>query len=372
MMAYFPKAIMIDVEKADAPGFSGSSNSILAEDYYVLADEIMAIEKFLGINQATQADRANFLNSNPAAQNVLSVLSQLVADVNSLSGNGILTSSGYVHDQQRAIFPEGAWATFLASVPAPDDVSIGVFSTVGFPGSGVISILNDLNVSLTPIGISGTGTNVEWIRYNGTTPTQFLNCQRGYRGTTAGSHVGSYRMRQTNSSNLNMEDQCLFSPAIQGNPILQLWPAIATAGASVLCEFRYPTWRFNSEYSIPKTGLSGSLVEIAKQIADNPASIPLIDNNMIKAASICGILSYDNDGRTILKSADPAYSSIGQLAWSEAACFLANLQAFGLVTLVSGPSDWIVGGSPLIPVFAGTLSFSYSLNALTIDPAAQG
>ena len=135
-MAYFPKSIMIDVKKADVPNASGSTNPILAEDYYLLADEIIAIENFLGVARATQADRNNLVNLNPTAQNMLDVIYQLVAGLNSLTSNGVVTSSGYVNKQQRILFPEDAWVSFLASPPGASDASINVLSTSGFPKNG--------------------------------------------------------------------------------------------------------------------------------------------------------------------------------------------------------------------------------------------
>jgi len=339
-MAYFPEQIMIDVQKADIQADEDMeslvpTNPILAEDYYVLADEIIAIENFLGVNQATQNDQGNLLNLNPATQNVLSMVRQLVAGLNALTSNGVLTSSGYANEQQRIIFPEDAWATFLASPPAFSDTSISVLSTSGFPQSGTISILNDCNVSL--------GTTVEWITYSGLTPTQFLNCKRGALGTTVGTHGGAYLMVPTgpNPDNSNLEDQCSAAA---------YYPPLAVAlGPNKLCEYRYPSWRFKYEYSISELGLSGSLVDIAAQIMANPGiSLP---SDLVAAAASNGVLSYDNSGTPILSPS---------ATWTQAYAFASEV-----AYVQAGPGDWIVGGSPLVPVFAGMLSISYSVNAIT-------
>jgi len=173
---------MPTIAKKDA----SNVGSITAEDYKILSDEIIAIETFLGTNskKASDTDTTNILNNVLDSSNIIPVTNMLVDQINTFTTSGISTSSGSVHSGQRIIFPETSSATFLTKAPEPKDKAIKVSSTIGFPDSGIITILNDFdtNQQITPI---------EWIKYSGKTSTEFLNCERGYLGTTIGSHNGA-------------------------------------------------------------------------------------------------------------------------------------------------------------------------------------
>jgi hypothetical protein len=181
-MAYFPDKIMPSVVKKDA----ANVGSILAEDYETLSNEIIAIENFLGTTstKASDVDIKNIMNNELNSSNIIPVINLLVDQMNTFTRDGISTSSGYVNGDQRIIFPETSQATFLTKAPETKDKSIKVVSTIGFPDSGIITVLNDYdsNQQITPM---------EWIKYSGKTSTEFLNCERGYLGTTAGAHNGT-------------------------------------------------------------------------------------------------------------------------------------------------------------------------------------
>lgn len=352
-MSYFPLRILPEFRKLDASGSSGFSGSINASDYNFLADEIVAIERFLGTEPATTDDEVSILNKNPDSKNLIGVLRRLVDGLNSFVSKGLLESSGYVHDGQRMLFPDAAWATFLKTTPAATDRVISVDSTAGFPESGVLTILNDLDASAAK-----TSSTVEWIRYNGKSGSQFLNCERGYLGTTIGSHTGSLKIAKDKGGSKNELDQCLTLPI-----------------GLTLCNRRYPSWRFKQQYASLPLGLFGSLIEIKRQLRRAPGDILVTPTALgesyetfIEVAESVGVLADGPGGNKILQSADLVFQANKQLTWQEASDLVDGLIEEELATLVKTPTDWNVNKNPYIPVFQGRLAVSHSVAALTMNP----
>ena len=350
-MSYFPLRILPQFEKFNAVGSSGFSGTIGADDYNLLSEEIIAMQTFLGVEAATSADELAVLQQSADSKNLIGVLRRLAEGMNVFVREGMNETSGYVHNGQRMIFPETTWATFLGTLPAPADRNIHVLSTAGFPDNGVITILNDMEMTA-----AATMTNVEWIRYNGKTGTQFLNCERGYLGTTVGTHGGSYKISAPKSDNYNLLDQC----------------GIIPTGLN-LCNRRYPGWRYKNQYSSLALGLFGSLIDIKRFVRNHPLSIKLTSaalgdllEDVSDVADEVGILDTST-GTSILKSATPAYEALDQLTWSEASDFVDALLEEDLVTLIKAPSDWNVNKNPYIPVFQGRLGVSLSTAAVSLN-----
>jgi hypothetical protein len=356
-MAYFPKKIMPTIVKKNA----SNVGSITADDYKTLSDEIIAIENFLGTNDktASDADTTNILNNVLDSSNIIPVTNMLVDQINTFTTSGISTSSGCVHSGQRLIFPETSSATFLTKAPETKDKAIKVSSTIGFPDSGIITILNDFdsNQQITPM---------EWIKYSGKTSTEFLNCERGYLGTTIGSHNGvlSNNTQSTapqSTSQYNQLDQAVTLPL--GYRILNR---------------RYPTWRYKKVLSFKEFRLVGTFVEMTRNIRLNPEEFDLTprglgDNytTITTAANTLGILATRADGKQILLSTDPTFQALHQLTWTEAKDFVTALETLDIITVLKNPGDWTVGVKPFIPVFDGQVSVEYSLSDLTINPTTS-
>lgn len=367
-MGYFPDKIMPPDGKKDIKNPTGA---ILSADFNRQGDEIIAIEKFLG-NTLVLPDDVNTVlagGSNPA--NVLGVIQNLVDEMNIFSSGGILTSSGYVHSTRPMIFPEGAHATFLTSSIGPNDTTINVNSTIGFSDTGILSILNDTQ---------SADSTVEWIRYAKKTETAFVNCQRGYLGTTVGLHNGV------------LKDQFVTNPAAAGSQI----QAIITAnGKNVavrclplnvnanqqLCDRVYPGWKAKTSFAFPAFELTGSMLDITRTIRIRPESFNLSPDflnttylDVVAAAQAAGIFATRPiDGKLILKSNDPIYQPLHQLNWTEASTFVKALLTKNRIFSLKGASDWttgllVGGGLGPIPVFQGRMSVQWGLAAATINP----
>ena len=217
-MSYFPARLMPLTIKVNASGSFGVSGArISAQDYNLHDQEILAIETYLGLNGTVSspgvsgsqpAQPSGASGTSPALiANIISMTDQL----NTFSQFGMQGTSGYVLNGLRLVFPQAAHFAYLAAAPGATDTAISVDSTIGFPDSGVISILNDVDQS-----VSGSSTAepfpyetmVEWISYTGRTATQFQNCQRGWLGTSAGSHSGTVLLPTAGTSNKNVNDLC--------------------------------------------------------------------------------------------------------------------------------------------------------------------
>lgn len=240
-MAYFPSNFMPQFPKKDAPG--APVGTILAKDFNRHEDEIIAIENFLGkATQATIEQKQNILNGK-SPENISGVITRLVDEINTFVA-GIGVSSGYLQsgnlawmdfvrtnnmavlsppafrnyqltgqttskqplpqDGQRVIFPSNVTSTFLLKPIGPSDNKITVSSTVGFPDSGYLTILNDQFSSGAGLGL------IEYISYVSKTDTQFIGCQRGVLGTSATDHAGvtATTSSTTDALTSNAKDQC--------------------------------------------------------------------------------------------------------------------------------------------------------------------
>jgi len=354
-MAFFPKSTMPNVRKKNAGSIVGS---ILAESFNLHTDEIIAMEEFLGTSGASEADINALLSGRVDPANMIGILKLLADAANLISDGGVLSTSGYVHNGQRMIFPDGATTTFLQAPPAATDKTIKVSSTIGFPDSGIISILNDIDV---PSVTGSDQTPVEIIQYNGKTSTQFLNCERGVDKTTVGSHSGGFiETGIASPGSTNMIDQCLTLPI-----------------AIKICNRRYPGLRLKTFLFFPAFGLLGSFVEIVRKIRRDPLAFELSEtklggsyDNVIDAATQAGILVTASDGSYILQSADSAKLALNELTWIEASVFAGALQTSGDIVVLNQPSDYRVGVAPFIPVFQGRMAVQHSLAALTLNPTA--
>lgn len=360
-MAYFPKQIMPSFPKKDAPGSLAGSNPILADSYNLHSNEIIAIEQFLGTELfATEEDENNLL-SGTNIKNVIGIIRRMVDEVNVFTDGGVVTTSGSTLDGQRMIFPEQAHATFLTRSPATTDQTIRVTSTIGFPNSGVISILNDMDVP----NIETTQGFVEWIKYSGKTSTEFIGCERGFLDTTVGSHNGTPALSGTFNGTANSQDQCVNEPI-----------------GLRICGRRYPGWRYKELFSFPAFGLNGTLVEVIREVRRNPESFILTKDalgvstdRIINAATDLGILGQRRDGSPMLQSQDLTYQALRQLEWEEAENFIDSLSEATtelptpVVRILTG-ADWTVGSKPFIPVFQGRMSVEYAMSALTLNPTS--
>lgn len=353
-MAFFPESIMPNIRKKNASPVVGT---ILAESFNLHTDEIIAIERFLGLSAADEADVNDLLDGHVDPANIIGILKLLVETMNIVS-EGVLQTSGHVHHGQRMIFPEGATTTFLKTAPAPTDHIITVFSTLGFPDSGIITILNDIDL---PVTTGSDKTTVEIIKYSGKTGTRFLNCERGIDRTTIGPHsAGFIPVNSSSTGSTNLADQCNIIP-------INL----------KLCNRRYPGWRFKTQLFFPAFDLVGTFVEIVRDIRRDPLAFSLTSQRLgtsydaiLNAATVAGILADAPDGSQILKSADTTYSAVNQLTWLEAIDFVGTLITAEVILTLSQPATWKVGGTPFIPVFQGRMAVQHSIAALTMNPTA--
>lgn len=353
-MAYFPDRIMPDIQKKDVAGATTDDERIVASDWNKHNDEIIAIEEFLGVGSASAADVTAIVNGSTDPKNIIGVIERLIDEMNLFSDEGILTTSGYVHNGQKMIFPEQAHVAFLTDIPSTSDSVIRVASTLGFPESGVLTILNDIAVPTQSI----PKTMVEWIKYTSKTSTEFLGCTRGFGDSTIGAHSGAPALTATFSGDKNLLDACVSPPAI-----------------SNVCDRRYRGHRLKNIHSFAPFGLTGSILEITRAVRRDPELFDLTEDYLqnsfeaiIEAAEDAGILATRDDGKSILMSADAAYQANNELSWEEAAEFIDALADENIVTLVTKPEDRVVGKRPFIPVFAGRMSVQHSVAALTLNP----
>lgn len=332
--------------------FETPIGSLSADDFNLHTDAILAIERFLGTADALEKDVIEILGTTSDPKNLIGGVRYLHDWMNTFVSKGVVTSSGYINSGQRMIFPENIQATFLANIPSSTDTSMKVTSTFGFPDNGVISILNDVGfTSVNPTSL------VEWIRYTGKTATSFLNCERGYLGTTAGSHLGS-PMPISTTGELNLQDQCI--PLSFGQRI---------------CNRRYRGWKAKIVYEFQAFELIGTLLDITREIRLAPETFRLTrdelgnayDTIVIQAQDL-GILGTRDNGDLFLQSANTSYSDLHQLQWFEASTFVSRLLAANLIIQMRTVQDWVVGRSPFVPVFQGMMSIGYAVAGFTINP----
>ena len=109
-MAFFRKSVMPNMRKKDFPGGATPTNPILAADHNLHNDEIIAIEKFLGIEGQTISGIEGATAQE--TQNISEAIRLLIDQMNVFVYAGVLTSSGFIHHGQRITFPEQAHAAY--------------------------------------------------------------------------------------------------------------------------------------------------------------------------------------------------------------------------------------------------------------------
>jgi hypothetical protein len=361
-MAYFPYKLMPLTPKQTPQNADPTSNRIriTAEQYNMHDEEILALEQYIGTYDKTgHLRRVTGTTDINTIAGVMGNLANLVEQINMICVDGITLSSGYAQCGQVITFPENATVTYLSDNISKTDSSIGVFSTAGFPQKGVLSIINDVRQgiynndgtwsSTTPLGTS----NVEWIKYDGKTPKTFLNCQRGYLGTTSGTHTGEIENFGTpKSGERNFQDQCMSIPSLD----------------SQICQYRYQGWRNTFMYSCPIIGIYGTQEYIEDYIRLQPSAIRIMPGTpaasiFIATASQLNILGTRSDGSVYLSSADGNYRSLEQLSPKEAYSWIQLAIQKNIVQLKKKPSDllWPDGA---VPVFSGKLGVQFAIAAL--------
>lgn len=396
-MAYYPNALMPLTVKLDFSGSSGfsGSNLISAADYNKHDQELLAIEQFLGLQGAfprlglnkdisrddgatnsggaaatsqTSPDPAQGLLAANGGANLLNQIALLTDQLNVFVDGGLASSSGVVQTGQRIIFSDDAFMCFLTGVPAQGDTTINVNSTAGFPASGVISILNDVQQAVVPGAGATTGStrgmltenvygglsNVEWIQYSGKNSTQFLNCQRGHLGSYAGPHSGSFdQVRVTGATANNLKNFC-----------------VNLSYGVTICQRQNPSWRYRNLYSFPLLSLTGTLQQLERAVQLGAGQFRIFptfnqaDFNVAAAvAQSIGIAQFTSKGAMFFQTALGGVPQ-GQLRTVEADEFVQTCISKGIVHLTQGPGDFAVAGLG-IPVICGRMAVNYSLADIT-------
>lgn len=269
-MPYFPDRIMPLTPKKDEPG-SHPGSPISASDYNLHDEQLQAFEEWL---LSKDSERGKL------RERVLALLDRANTMI---MRNPVRVTSGHALSGTKVRFPR-AEVCFLKSPGAmsPSDRVIHVDSTAGFPEDGVITIINDV----VPGQSGSDGTYVEWIRYSGKTSDSFLNCERGFLGTTAGTHSRVYPPVSEN------QPSCVTTPLQTARPICPpplIW---------------YP---FNFDFF----GYRGDIEEIEQQIALEGASGENPDNGRTFTS---GNIDYDafRAAMGAASSPDPVESTFNQ------------------------------------------------------------
>ena len=357
--------------KDNSPSSSGTVSSnvrIDASSYNLHDEEIRAIEEYLGaknpssilgIPKQTNADRGSTDGSSTGQDfnsGLLGTVKDLTSNLNSFVADSIQTSSGIISSGTQMIFPEDTTMTYLSSSPGPNDNTISVASTAGFPDSGIISILNDVEQAIFNESTRGWDranadgiTTVEWIKYSGKSSTSFLNCQRSFMGTLAGSHGGNVGVsRQTiNDEVKNIRDMQTFIPT-----------------GPILFNRRNMAWRNRSYYRLPILSLTGTLGSLEYSIRTRAGNFSVSQGyaadqlqKFINAANSNGILGIRSSGTYYLKSANPSYAATGSLTSTEANGFLTSCLGLSLAFIETSPDgfDW---PQTSVPVFLGRVGLT--------------
>lgn len=381
-MAYFPTNVMPLTYKQDVSGATASNVLISAEDYNLHDEEIRAIEEYLGktkgfVGLGLPKPDVPELQVYPVSPgvpgvpgddglpdlsngNILNSVSTIIDIVNNMTGFASQgSSSGYLHSGQKVIFPENVHCTGLIGIPGSNDSSINVQSTDGFPRQGVISILNDVqqahktsNSSDFSQTVSGGVSMVEWVRYSDKTAQQFLNCERGFAGTSRGPHSASFNAPRDTSFGRNQRDFCVLLDGIEVN----------------ICGRQWPWWRQRRRYRMPFFAIQGFKRDLIIFIVRYGASFPLNSGHdpsvaqvVIKAANDLGILTYRNEV-PFLQSQNSTNRNQKRIGWVEARNFINELEDNGAVTEETSPDNLEIGN---IPVFRGRVSVNYGVSAIT-------
>lgn len=361
-MSYFPRTFMPLSIKQNAIGSNSFTDStITAEQYNALEEEILAIEEYIGLNNSTQnipgikdedkkTTDSSILNEKFSSSEKLSLLkelSYLTEASNFFVTRGMQNTSGYLLNNQKIIFSEEAHFSYLTETPNSTDSIISVDSTIGFPESGTISILNNISqiTALLPgvytESVPGGQTMTEWIRYNGKTSTQFLNCERGFLNTYAGAH---YASKPLNSKNM------------------KYMRTLVPTGFDVYTRW-YPGTRFRIIYKIPCLGILGTKQKIANSFRLYPYSFNINNSNcetLRAAAEVVGILN-NIYGSYFLASKDSEKRKLNQLTSNEAFSFVDQMISNSAAVVIAGP-DNLMADLSSVPVFSGRMNVQYGLS----------
>jgi hypothetical protein len=388
-MAYFPKILMPLTPKKNAEGSSRITgrSRITAEEYNLHDQEIRAIEEYLGVQASPSTAIPQTPSQNPETipetQDIFAKVNALISSVNSFVDQvgGVNVSSGYCVSGRRIIFPEPSHATFLVRAPGARDTVIGVDSTLGFPDYGVISILNNVDVANLnrPRGnrwelISAPKTSVEWIKYGAKNGTQFLQCQRGYMGTTADTHhppdahtpVAEFFPENRRDLFGNLHVQPVLSDYTQ--TLVDADGRFADDNPAV--GRHYPGWRQRYGYamyafSVNNTPSLATLLDIAWRFMRKAGTLRVPSNvedspAFVAAAGPLGLLGQRaSDGTYFLRSQDAALRARGILSWAEAEAVTDALVLSGFIRQVATPTSWRWPASH-IPVFRGRMHVNYA------------
>ena len=362
VVSYFPRATMPLTEKKNAPGSIGAYGRvrILADEYNMHDQEILAIEQYLGTNASYPVAGSRTVPANlPQGQNndtLFNSVARLVDNLNAFSdpAAGANCSSGFVVSGKRPIMPPPTQATFLSDNIVADGSSVPVSSVVGFPKQGIISIPNPMILAVLSNGTwvwQGDVTTMEWIKYSDIKGNSFTGCQRGYLGTTAKSHSWANASGVDDKKNIRDYTGDVTPPEASS-------PNYPTR--------RNPAWKTKSTYDFPLLNMSGDLViltwRLARQakwlrVPNQPSQPDSV--NFAAVANGLGILATRSDGTYYLVSTVPAYAALGELSWSEASSLVTGLIADSVIVLKASPNDQIW---PLhcVPVYQGKLGLQYS------------
>lgn len=356
-MPYFPEDIMPLTPKSDMIGATGSHIAIVADNYNIHDEEINAIEQYLsGSGHIGERRLRPIIKRDSLLQRINSLVEKInlyaiggfsstsgacvsaVANVESGGNLGSLTA-------EKMIAPGTTVSSFLSKKVDQFDTVIEVFSTAGFPSSGIITLVR-------PIGEASIGTDVntvEYVHYSSIDHKTFKNCQRGALGTKPISIDTSHSLP---NGNANLKDDC-FRPQSSSN---------------VFCKNRWPTIN-KTKYLIAPFGIIGTDDGLAIEIMSKPSEYLLEPSSeamiVIRAvASSIGILDA-NTGVNVLRSANAESRKQKRLTGKEASDFITGIataqnthSSFNLYKDAVLPEDVIVG-TDAIPVFLGQVSIQY-------------
>lgn len=343
-MPFYPNSIMPYFKKESI----NSNGTILADDWNKLALEIIAIEQYLG-------NFNGFIDITKENENINTKIEDLLSKLNNFAFEGATSISGCIYSGEKIAFPENVEVAFLSKSLYPNDTTIYVNSTDGFPDAGMITLLNKMQST------SG-GTWVEYIKYSSKTNNSFLNCSRGYLDTTKTKHTvwSAYNTGNYDAMDFAVENNTLTS-------------CIMLPIGNKLCSRLYPGYRNKIYYSLDDFNITGTLLDIIRKIRKNPMAYTLTDNLKPYVNTDIGIRS---DGTEYMVSKDANYAAINELTWAEADAFVRgivctdtnitnNEDCNDVIRKIIAPEEWSVGA---VPVFNGKISINYGLGSIVIGP----
>lgn len=251
------------------------------------------------------------------------------------------------------IAPSNIPTAFLSESLTATDGVVNVISTTGFPDSGVLTIVADIDCgSEVP--------TVEYIRYAAKSENSFTGCRRGWLGTIPVS--------------VSVDDQAVADNNAHDDCLLAQFQAVGNNGgipgqtvAKSVCKNRWPALDSNllvtrDILTLP-VGLSGTRPDLVLGLMSEPSKYPLepdsVDMDALRTiADGLGILQVVA-GANVLVSADATARTYGRLTGLEASSFVEAAIAAGKTTTTT--VDTLVVGKDPQPVFCGQMSIQYSL-----------